>query len=104
MSVSRLGSSGSPKAGSLLQRSALECSITSTMFSNGYSPASSEQPRVRWTPKMRLLAEVVPCAQKAPIARPQDMKRTRKKHRAASKAKVALMASGGNRTMARAGE
>ena len=55
---------------------------------------------VSWTPKMRQLAKVEPCPKKAPMAREQDMNRTRKKHNGAFKAKVALAAIKGDRTIA----
>ena len=49
---------------------------------------------------MRQLAKVEPCPKKAPMAREQDMNRTRKKHNGAFKAKVALAAIKGDRTIA----
>ena len=49
---------------------------------------------------MRQVAKVEPCPEKARRAREQDMKRIRKKHSAGFKAKVALMAIKGDRTIA----
>ena len=49
---------------------------------------------------MTQLAKVEPCPWKAPMAQEQDMKGTRKKHNAGFKAKVALAAIKGDRTIA----
>jgi transposase-like protein len=49
---------------------------------------------------MRQLAKVEPCPQRAPMAQEQDMKSTRTKHNAGFKAKVALAAIKGDRTIA----
>jgi len=52
-----------------------------------------------WTPKIRQLVQVEPCPYTRRSAPDRDMTQTRKKHGAAFKAKVALAAIKGDRTV-----